>query len=118
MRPIAVTAIDNAKPYNGGNEPLWRIHQLDIIDKHRNLFAVAHDYLFFADWFEGDYWFKTNTPDFAGVSDLQVETDVQREIDKAVGQSQPAKPDSLLPSLHHMVNFVEELVLYFKPLLE
>lgn len=118
MRPIAIKAIDNVKPYKGGNEPLWRIHELDNIDKHRTLFSVAHDYLFFGEWFEGDYWFKTDAPNFTGVFDAQVEMDVQLEIDKAVGQSQPVKGNSLLPSLHEMVDRVEELVLYFKPLLQ
>jgi hypothetical protein len=118
MRPIAIKAIDNVKPYKGGNEPLWRIHELDNIDKHRTLFSVAHDYLFFADWFDGDYWFKTDAPHFAGVFDEQMENDMQLEIDKAVGETKVASGNSLLPSLHQMVDFVEELVAYFKPLLE
>ncbi|MBZ5523208.1 MAG: hypothetical protein LAP21_13305 [Acidobacteriia bacterium] len=115
MRQVAITAIDNVKPYKGGTAPLWRIHELDIIDKHRHLFAVAHDYLFFGDGFEGDYRLKTDTPDFAGVFDVLTENDVQFEIDRAVGQSQSAK---MLPTLREMVDRVEELVLYFKPLLQ
>lgn len=118
MRPLAIKAIDNVKPYKGGNGPLWRIHELDNIDKHRTLFSVAHDYLFFADWFDGDYWFKTDTPHFAGVFDEEVEQDMQLEIDKAVGKPQVAQGNSLLPSLHQLVDFVDELVAYFKPLLE
>jgi hypothetical protein len=118
MRPLAIQAIDNVKPYKGGNEPLWRIHELDNIDKHRTLFSVAHDYLFFGDWFDGDYWFKTDTPHFAGVFDQQMENDVQLEIDKAVGETKGASGNSLLPSLHQLVDFTDELITYFKPLLE
>jgi hypothetical protein len=118
MRPVAIKAIDSVKPYKGGNDPLWRIHELDNIDKHRTLFSVAHDYLFYADWFDGDYWFKTDTPHFAGVFDQQVEQDVQLEIDNAISEPQVVPRNSLLPSLHQMVDCVDELVAYFKPLLE
>jgi len=44
-----------------------------------------------------------------------MENDVQIEIDKAVGETKVASGNSLLPSLHQMVDFVEELVGYFKP---
>lgn len=118
MRPLAIKAIDNVKPYRGGNDALWRIHELDNIDKHRTLFSVAHDYLFFGDWFDGDYWFKTDTPHFAGVFDEQMEQDVQLEIDKAVCETKIAKGNLLLPSLHQLVDVTDELVASFKPLLE
>lgn len=29
------------KPYKGGNEPLWGLNRLDILDKHRLLVPVA-----------------------------------------------------------------------------
>lgn len=118
MRPQAIEAIDRLKPYKGGNDSLWRIHELDNIDKHRTLFSVAHDYLFFGDWFDGDYWFKTDAPHFAGVFDEQMEQDVQLEIDKAVSESKIAGGNTLLPSLHQMVDIVDNLVTRFKPLLE
>ncbi|HEY3436014.1 MAG TPA: hypothetical protein VGK41_10215 [Solirubrobacterales bacterium] len=37
----AVEVLYGLKPYKGGNDALWRIHQLDIVDKHRLLLAVA-----------------------------------------------------------------------------
>lgn len=37
----AIDLIKRAKPYKGGNEPLWRLHRLDIADKHRILIAVG-----------------------------------------------------------------------------
>jgi hypothetical protein len=33
--------LDELKPYKGGNDPLWRLHRLDIVDKHRLLLAVG-----------------------------------------------------------------------------
>jgi hypothetical protein len=118
MRSEAVKAIDALKPYKGGNDLLWRIHELDIIDKHRHLFSVAHDYLFYGDWFDGDYLFKASAPNFSGVFDAQVEEDMQLEIDKAISQTQVAQSNSLLPSLHQLMDFVDKLVADFKPLLE
>ena len=35
------TIIETLKPYRGGNAPLWVLHQLDIVRKHRKLLAVA-----------------------------------------------------------------------------
>jgi len=37
----AVDLICAAKPYKGGNEPLWWLHELDVIDKHRVLLTVG-----------------------------------------------------------------------------
>lgn len=41
MSQKAITRIGEAKPYKGGNDTLWRLHKLDIIDKHRLLFTTC-----------------------------------------------------------------------------
>jgi hypothetical protein len=41
MRPDAVAAIDALKPYKEGNNLLWQLHKLNIIDKHRMLITAA-----------------------------------------------------------------------------
>lgn len=41
MSPAARNAIDAVKPYRGGNDVLWRLHRLNIIDKHRILLTVG-----------------------------------------------------------------------------
>jgi len=117
MRADAIEAIDRLKPYKGGNDALWRIHELDNIDKHRTLFTVAHDFLFTSHWFDGAYLLKAENPHFAGV-EPSVEQDVQVEIERAVGQAEVTQANALLPSLHELVNFVEGLILGFKPQLE
>jgi hypothetical protein len=116
MLTEAVEAIDRYKPYKGGNDALWRIHELDNIDKHRTLFTLANDFLFTGDWFEGAYLLKAENPLFAGV-ETQVEKDVQLEIQEALSQPQVTNADALLPSLHQLVNFVDNMVVKFKPLL-
>jgi hypothetical protein len=37
----ARTLFDNLKPYKGGDEALWRIHELDILDKHKAIIPVG-----------------------------------------------------------------------------
>lgn len=41
MTQAAIDAISALKPYKGGNDALWRLHALDIIDKHRLLVTVG-----------------------------------------------------------------------------
>jgi hypothetical protein len=116
MLPEAIQAIDALKPYEGGNDVLWRIHELDNIDKHRAMFSLGQDFLFTADWLPGAYLMKADNPLFTGV-EAQVEQDIELEIEKAVGQPQVTKANALLPALHHLVNFVNDLVVSFKPFL-
>ena len=40
MRQEAIDFISATKPYHGGNDLLWQIHKLNIIDKHRTLLTV------------------------------------------------------------------------------
>lgn len=40
----AVELVKAAKPYQGGNDALWRLHKLDIVDKHRLLVTVGSAY--------------------------------------------------------------------------
>jgi hypothetical protein len=35
------TLVDGLQPYPGGNDTLWRLHSLDILDKHRVLVPVG-----------------------------------------------------------------------------
>jgi hypothetical protein len=116
MLPEAIQAIDALKPYKGGNDALWRIHELDNIDKHRNLFTVAPDFLFTADWLPGAYLVKEENPLFSGI-ETQVEQSIQLEIEEAIRQAQITKTNALLPNLHQLVDFVANLVVAFEPLL-
>lgn len=33
--------VENLKPYKGGDEAFWRLHQLDILDKHKAIIPVG-----------------------------------------------------------------------------
>lgn len=37
----ALDVLRAIKPYKGGNDTLWRLHHLDIADKHRTLYLVG-----------------------------------------------------------------------------
>jgi hypothetical protein len=118
MCPKAIKAIDALKPYKGGNDVLWRIHELDNIDKHRTLFTYSHDCFLVADWLKDitpyPYNLKANNSHFDRVFDDEVERDVEFEMNEAVSEAKVATCDALLPSLHQLVNFVEGLIPVFK----
>lgn len=131
MCPRAIKAIDALKPYKGGNDTLWRIHELDNIDKHRELFTYSRDCMLVADWlaesaplgpsgFHGPYNLKARNPQFSsiGAFDSEVETGLELEVDKAIRKVKISASDAILPSLHQLVDFTYDLVLSFKPFLE
>jgi hypothetical protein len=39
--PGAIKLIHDLKPYKCGNEALWRLHQLDVLDKHQAIIPVG-----------------------------------------------------------------------------
>jgi hypothetical protein len=39
--PSAVTAVENLQPYRGGDDRFWRLHKLDVEDKHHLLIPVG-----------------------------------------------------------------------------
>jgi hypothetical protein len=98
VRKEAIAAIDALKPYKGGNEKLWALHNLNNTDKHRLILPVGRDHLWTGEGFDGGFWLKSDNPIF----------------DELVGDSGTA----LLPTLHALVDFVDGLVSDFKPHLE
>lgn len=48
MSDEAIKAIDAVKPYKGGNDDLWRLHRLNIIDKHRLLLNICPTNTFYS----------------------------------------------------------------------
>jgi hypothetical protein len=44
MKQKSVDLIDVIKPYKGGNDKIWQIHKLNIIDKHRLLVTVGSSF--------------------------------------------------------------------------
>jgi|ERR1035437_2198971 hypothetical protein len=121
IHPDAIKTIDALKPYGDGDGPLsaalWRLHYLDIIDKHRGLFTLGPEFLFTASWFDGAYHFKAGNPNFAGI-EADVEKDLQLEIEETVNKAKVRRSNAVLPTLHQLAEVVENLILGFEPFLE
>ena len=48
LPPVERLHVEALKPYHGGNEDLWTLHQLDIMRKHRRLLTVIAEPDFFS----------------------------------------------------------------------
>lgn len=118
MREDAKKAIDRLQPYKGGNDALWLLQELNNIDKHRFLLTVGRDHLFTGDWFEGGYLLQIANPLFARFTESQTEENLQLPGKKTVNEARVISSESLIPTLHQLVVFVDDLIGNFKPLLE
>lgn len=121
IHPDAIKGIDLLKPYGDGDGEfstlLWRLHDLDIIDKHRTLFTFGPEFIFTSDWFAGAYHFKTDNPDFAGL-ETDVEKDLKLKIKETVSKAKVGQAQALLPSLHELVEMVDAIIKRFERFLE
>jgi hypothetical protein len=121
MKPEVVKAIDDLQPYKGGRngDLLWRIHELDNLNKHRTHFTVAHDYILYADWI-GDYLVrgKPQTSQFVTLDsfDINVQENLQQEVETAI-EDASRRGEALLPFLRQLVGYVENLIECFLPFL-
>jgi hypothetical protein len=68
MRDDVVDVIRSIHPYQGGNNTLWRLHRLDIIDKHNTILAgfgnitAAGSLPPIGDQWDGNRWASFGTP--------------------------------------------------------
>ena len=118
MRPEAIAAIDALKPYKGGNGALWRLHEINNIDKHRLILTIAHDCLFTGEDFMGGYWLKASDPLFDGIVSSEAKNEIHFGVDESLTKTEISERQALLPTLHQLVDFVDDLVSSFEPLLE
>lgn len=140
----AVCLIEALKPYAGGNDVLWRLHQLSIVDKHRLLVPVgtAHrniiqDFSVLLrnlrpDWDIPPIQVALNPADRqfplkdgaevyrikAQALDPQVDMNPQFTFEIAFGEGEIVQGEPVLPTLHQVVNFVEKTIDIFAPFFE
>jgi len=117
-RKATVKAIDALKPYKGGNHALWLLHYVNNVDKHRHLIKVGGDYLFEGEGFDGHYWQKAARPLFRGIFGPEVHQNAKSIVKKSLSKSRIVEGQPLLPFLHEMAKFVDELITSFEPHLE
>jgi hypothetical protein len=119
MSPEAKQAIDNLRPYKGGNEPLWMIHHLDIIDKHRHLYVFPYQNLFSASTISGLFGTVTNEPaHFLGIFDGDLEGEYESPGQPTTSEFEISNMKPLIPTLHELLVFTEDLIKNFAPLLK
>jgi hypothetical protein len=145
MRQDAIDAIDATKPYKGGNDILWWLHRLNIVDKHRLLITVgaafdsmnvgAHAGAMLAEVMKKhglpdpppldlyvsptDRMFPLKTGDvvFIDAPNAKVNTKTSFRFDIAFGESGVVDGDSILKTLKDMSDLVGDIVSGFRPLL-
>jgi hypothetical protein len=142
MTQDAIDAIDALKPYQGGNDTLWRINKLNNIDKHRLLVTVgsqfrsvdlgAHMSRFMQESFPdkpipmmsvfvkpADTLFPLKTGDelFIDGPDAEPNDKMQFRFEVALSEPQVLEGEPVLEALHQMVDLVDNLVPAFAPLL-
>jgi hypothetical protein len=141
MRQEAIDAIDRAKPYKGGDDTLWCLHRLNIIDKHRLVLLIGSGLQHvdithrryetggesrFQEVLvqpvnrlplvkEGDIlWTDVATPDMPWP---HVDYQLQFTFDIALGEPEVLKGKSLLETLQQTCDLVDNLISSFEPLL-
>jgi hypothetical protein len=142
MRQDAIDAIDAIKPYKGGNDALWQLHKLNIVDKHRLLVTVGsgfqsvdagptlmrglrslipddqipHFSLFIR---PQDTLFPLKAGDELFIDQPDAEPNQHQQFRFSVAISEPRviEGEALIETLHQMVDLVDHLVPIFRPLL-
>jgi hypothetical protein len=143
MSVAVIQIIDGLKPYAGGNADLYRLHELNNIDKHRLLLTVGSGFqsvnlaphmqrimekssptdwpaknLDLPDLFvrPADRLVPLKAEDelFIDGPDAEVNEKIQFRFDIAFAEA-PVHGEPVLPILNQLANLVEEIVTQFKP---
>jgi hypothetical protein len=119
MSPEAKKAIDDLRPYKYGCEPLWRIHYLDIVDKHHEAFVFGYRTMFRGiGSLPGLFGTVIDKPaHFLGITADDAQGKYQGSIQPTVAQIHGFEAKPLIPSLHELLVFTEDLIKNFRPLL-
>lgn len=144
MRPDAIKAIDETKPYKGGTDALWQLHRLDNIDKHRVIIIIGSEFHsmdvspLLLRMLRGMLPDQTPLPTmpainllpenrlfplkagdilFTDLPDAEVKQNMPFTFEVAFGEPGILEGDPLLETLQHMTDLVDNLILSFRSLL-
>ena len=143
LRPEFIEAVRRTKAYKGGNGPLWALHRLDIIDKHRRILTTCcvHNRVHMGEAIRhllalsgyGDMarlinpGFSKATPTTGRVAkvgdilfigqpvDREVNEKLKFTFDVAINEPSVLEGESLLGTVESSCNVVENLVSDFTP---
>lgn len=133
----SIRLIHELKPYKGGNEALWRLHKLDIVDKHQRIIPVgaAHRNILLAirlpqvpNGESGQVMAESNIPAItintanvqfplqdgaelfrAPIDGNTRNEDVKFQIDIAFGEGDILDGEPIIPTLWQLTQFVESV---------
>jgi hypothetical protein len=115
MRADAIQAIDDLKPYKEGNLALWKLRELDNIDKHRVILSVGEDCLLEGPWVGWTpYLMKASQPHFEAAELPEIDL----RASAFLGDPAIIKRNSLYPTLRELLYYVEYIIESFHPCLE
>jgi hypothetical protein len=118
MSTDAVRLIDSLKPYQGGNDALWRLHEICNIDKHQTIVAVGQNILLEGVGFEGYFWRQATNPHFHRLFGPTADDKVDVPAKESARQPQVLESETLVPFLHQIVDIVDSVIDQFLPVLE
>lgn len=135
----AVKIVRAVKPHKGGNDALWRLHHLDIADKHRVLFVVGSAYRAFKPTVSpmilpggqeidvpfpffmrpADRMFPLKEGDtiYGEPLDLETKEKPQFRFDLAFSEAEVVEGEPILAALTNLVSATEQIIELFAPLL-
>jgi hypothetical protein len=145
FRKDVVEALDALKPYKGGNDALWRLHELNKIDKHRLLLTTSisntHRSMTPTEKarmiarYQGSHPGNSTVPDlsevliriqpvalnagdkFLTIPHSEMEDKVHLHFDVAFNEPQVIEANPVVETLHEMAKLVGDIVVRFDPLL-
>lgn len=130
----ARSLIEGLKPYKGGDENFWNLHQLDILDKHKSIIPVASSFHAIgfpmvpdeaSDEFKAAlppdfvnpviFWrparkvfpLQDGTTVFKGKIDPPPSQNIQWQFAISFGEGQILDGEPIIPALRELVKFVE-----------
>lgn len=133
MAQDAIDAIDNIKPYLGGEDIFWYLHKLDIADKHHALlFTITcvteislqvqggfHQPGFRIPGFAAPKFGKPlKEGDVFFISEPGAYGDADFTFDAALATQDVIEGKPLIKLLQHMIDKVDNLIVSFKPFFE
>jgi hypothetical protein len=127
MSDAAKHDIDASKPYGGGTDELYWLHTLNISDKHHELLitlvSVSGALVIMPRWYKPRFQFYNfRTPvkdgDIILTCEPGFDENVNFAFDVAFGEPEVVKGKPVLELLHQTTDFVDNLIVSFRPHLE
>jgi hypothetical protein len=119
LSPAERSIIKTLKPYRGGNELLWSLHQLDIMRKHRRLIGVEPTPAFFRIAGQSvqpimSGWIRThNKTQLAFISKGARQPQITRTFTVTIDEPGMAERKPLVAALYEFAGLAESIIKLF-----